>query len=216
MNTKLIIAAAALAISIGSASTFAMADAVADAAINDLENLVCTANSNCPPPPKALGRTYAPKALGRTYAPKVLGRTHAPIVLPANTPEPQICAKARISIAAQRPTAAAMAKRCADLGGNAYGQPPVIISAPAPTPAPQPSGSAIDANVDPGDYENNNHYGISCGEGRSIVRHSGFRKVHAMDCSSDVFTYSAKKHDQLFKVYVNAKGYIVHVSNLSL
>lgn len=204
MNTKLIVAAAALAVSMGSAST--NADANADAIVKALKHEICTKNNNCPPPPLALGRTYAPK---------VLGRTHAPIVLPANTPEPPICAQARISIAAQRPTAAAMAKRCADLGGNAYGQPPVIISAPAPTPAPQPSGSAIDASVDPGDFENSNYDGISCGEGQSIVRHSGFRKVHAMDCSSDVFTYSAKKQDRLFKVFVNMDGYIVHVSKLS-
>lgn len=142
--------------------------------------------------------------------------------------EPQICAVARSAITRNSPAAPSLIKQCAEQGGDAHRPPPLalgrvvvpavvlpplVIGAPAPAPAPasQPSGS-IDVTV--GGNDNSYDDGISCGEGRSIVRHSGFRKVHAMDCSSDVFTYSATKHDQLFKVFVNSDGDIVHVSHL--
>src|SRR5437773_12326708 len=107
------------------------------------------------------------------------------IISPAMAGEPSICAMARNAIAAQRPTAVALAERCAAAGGNAYGPPPKVLGrvvlppvqlppqpAPAPAiPAPQPSDPYVIA--DPS-YDD----GISCDEGRSIVRHLGFRKVH--------------------------------------
>ncbi len=183
MNTKLIIAAAALAVSMGSASTFA--------------------NASTPEPGyKALGRVKPTMALGRVKI----------------APEPAACIRARDAIKSNLPKATLLVKICLAQGGNVDARPvelpPVVIGQPAP-PASQPSGPVIDASVDPGDYENSNNDGISCDEGRGIVRHSGFRKVRAMDCSSDVFTYSAKKYDQPVKVFVNMDGNIVHVSNLS-
>lgn len=75
-----------------------------------------------------------------------------------------------------------------------------------------PAESAPDTSTEPEEASYDD--GISCGEGRNIVRHSGFHQVHTMDCSDDVFTYSAVKHNQPFKVFVNAQGYIVHVSNI--
>lgn len=169
MNTKLIIASAAIAFSMGSASTIANSSPLG----------ICAVGTTC----------YAQKgymALGRVKpGPKALGRVNLPPVALGKVPLPPV-----------------------DL-------PPLVIGQPAPAPMPQPSSPNIDPNIYlGGGYDNSYDDGISCGEGRSIVRHSGFRKVRAIDCSSDVFTYSAKKHNQLFKVYVNADGNIVHVSNL--
>ena len=87
------------------------------------------------------------------------------------------------------------------------------INMPLPMP-PQPKGPDFNLNVnlDGGSQYDN---GISCGEGRSIVRHHGYRKVHAIDCSGDVYTYAAKKHGQLFDVDVDMNGDIVDVSDAS-
>ena len=172
MNTKLILAATALAVSMGAASPIVNA------------KIVCAIGNSCMATPEkgylALGRVKVPHNKDSISNVKVLP---LPIGLPAPAPAPA-------------PT------------------PVPVVTTPAP--APQPSGSGIDVNVDlGGGYGNDYNDGISCGEGRSIVRHSGFRKVRALDCSSDVFTYSAKKHNQFFKVFVNTDGNIVHVSNFS-
>ena len=198
MNTKLIIAAAALAVSMGTATTFANAGAPGLCAIGT----TCT---NAQPGFKALGRVKpAPVALGRVKI----------------TPEPAACVRARDAVNSNPAKVPLLVKICLAQGGNpnlpsAVELPPLVIGQPAPAQSPLPASMPSGSNVDPGDYENASDDGISCGEGRSIVRHSGFRKVHAIDCSSDVFTYSAKKHDQSFKVFVNSDGYIVHVSNFS-
>jgi hypothetical protein len=64
-----------------------------------------------------------------------------------------------------------------------------------------------------GHWDNQDDYGISCGEGRSIVRQNGFRHVRAMDCSGDVFVYSAKSnHGRRAIVSVNMDGEIDDVS----
>lgn len=91
------------------------------------------------------------------------------------------------------------------IGGPAIPTPP---APPAPTPAPKPSGPVV--IVGGGGYFD----GISCGEGRSIVRDHGFRRVRATNCSGDVFTYVAKKRGRLFTVAVNMDGDIVGVGRL--
>ena len=93
--------------------------------------------------------------------------------------------------------------------------PPVkVLPFPMPLPpAPKPPGPNINVNLDMG-Y--NGDYGdgsISCGEGRSIVRHHGFRKVHTVDCSGDTYTYTGKKHGQMMDIEVNMDGRIVDVSS---
>ena len=55
------------------------------------------------------------------------------------------------------------------------------------------------------------HWGITCGQGRNIVRHSGYRRVRAIDCSGNKFTYSATRHGEVFGVVVNMRGRIVDV-----
>ncbi len=82
-----------------------------------------------------------------------------------------------------------------------------------PAPAPKPTGPDFNVNVDlgeDGDYGDGN---ISCGEGRNIVRHHGFRKVHAVDCSGDTYTYTGKKHGKLMDIEVSLDGHIVDVSS---
>lgn len=180
MNTKLIIAAAALAVSMGSVSTFA--------------------NAGTPEPGYlALGRVKPTMALGRVKV----------------APEPAACIRARDAVNSNPAKVSLLVKICLAQGGTpnlpSVVLPPLVIGQPAP--APQPSSPVIDVSSG-GGYDNSNNAGISCGEGRSIVRHSGFRKVHVMDCSNDVFTYSAKKYNQPVKVFVNMDGNIVHVSNL--
>jgi hypothetical protein len=96
---------------------------------------------------------------------------------------------------------------------------------PAP-PMPKPKHKGPDININlgfdgngygGGGYGNGgygNGWGISCGEGRSILRHRGYHAVHKLDCSGSVFAYSAIKHGQAFEVDVNRKGHIVDVSAL--
>ena len=86
---------------------------------------------------------------------------------------------------------------------------PIILPLPMP-PQPKSPDFNIDVNLGGGGNYND---GISCGEGRSIVRHRGYKKVHAIDCSGDTFTYAARKHGQLFEVDVNMNGIIVDVSS---
>jgi hypothetical protein len=56
--------------------------------------------------------------------------------------------------------------------------------------------------------------GISCNKGRKIVRYSGFRNVHAFDCSAPVYQYKAWKHGHPYKVKVNLSGNIIQVRPL--
>ena len=82
-----------------------------------------------------------------------------------------------------------------------------------PAPAPKPKGPDFNVNVDlgeDGDYVDGN---ISCGEGRNIVRHHGFRKVHAVDCSGDTYTYTGKKHGEMMDIEVSLDGHILDVSS---
>ncbi len=91
---------------------------------------------------------------------------------------------------------------------------PKPINLPLPTP-PAPQSPGINVNLDLGG-QSSGDYGdgsISCGEGRSIVRHHGFKKVHAVDCSGDTFSYQGKKHGQMMDIEVSMDGQIVDVSS---
>ena len=103
---------------------------------------------------------------------------------------------------------------CAILGTCPIIKPLPFPLPPAPTPAP--SGPDFNLNVNLGGGGYGGGYGpdgISCGEGRTIVRHHGFKHVHAMDCSGDVFAYSAFKHGHSVEVDVDSNGGIVDVSS---
>ncbi len=54
-------------------------------------------------------------------------------------------------------------------------------------------------------------YGVSCGQGRDIVRGAGFRHVTAYDCSAPTYGYKAWRHGDLFKVKVSYNGRIISV-----
>jgi hypothetical protein len=102
--------------------------------------------------------------------------------------------------------------------------PPIIVvgdpkNDPGPGPLPQPEPPHPRPPQDPwhghghGPWGNQDDYGISCREGRSIVRQNGYRHVKAMDCSGDVFVYSANTNrGRRAIVSVNMDGEIEDVS----
>jgi hypothetical protein len=53
------------------------------------------------------------------------------------------------------------------------------------------------------------YWGISCGKGRQIVRWSGFKNVHAIDCGRPVYQYQAWKNGGPWRVKVSARGHII-------
>jgi hypothetical protein len=91
---------------------------------------------------------------------------------------------------------------------------PIIVVDPIPrpprTPPIEPPHRPRHENPwadDEGDY------GISCGEGRRIVRNEGFRSVRAVDCSGDIYRYNAKgRRGSKATVLVNMDGDIVAVN----
>ena len=88
--------------------------------------------------------------------------------------------------------------------------PPVILPLP-PAPMPKhPSGPIIVINGGGDGY----YDGISCGEGRQIVRENGFRQVRPLKCFGATFTYSAKQFGRLVRVKLNMDGDIIRVSRL--
>jgi hypothetical protein len=55
-------------------------------------------------------------------------------------------------------------------------------------------------------------YGMSCGEGRRLVRGSGFRNVSAFDCDGRTYGYTAWRRGEMYRVTVDAyRGNIVRV-----
>jgi hypothetical protein len=66
---------------------------------------------------------------------------------------------------------------------------------------------------DPGYYYGDvDYYGISCGEGRRIVRHAGFRRVRTLDCRGRTFAYSGWRHGDRYIVRLSRRsGRIVDV-----
>ena len=58
------------------------------------------------------------------------------------------------------------------------------------------------------------HYGISCGQARSIVKGNGFYKVSAIDCSAPSYKFIAWQGGAKYKVRVNSVGNITGVTPL--
>jgi hypothetical protein len=56
--------------------------------------------------------------------------------------------------------------------------------------------------------------GISCHKGKNIVKWSGFKNVHAIDCGAPVYQYKAWKFGNPYKVKVNMNGNIIGVKKL--
>ncbi len=47
-------------------------------------------------------------------------------------------------------------------------------------------------------------FGISCGEGRRMVRRAGFRNVSAFDCDGRSYGYTAWRRGEMYRVKVDA------------
>lgn len=93
--------------------------------------------------------------------------------------------------------------------------PPSTPPSPTPQQPTGPKGPKINLNFGLGYGNSYDGYdGISCGEGRSILRHRGFKRVHAMDCSGDVYAYSAIKRGRAVEVEVGSDGRIISVDAL--
>jgi hypothetical protein len=94
--------------------------------------------------------------------------------------------------------------------------PPPSIPVNPPQQQPTgPKGPKINLNFGLGYGDSYDGYdGISCGEGRNILRHRGFKHVHAMDCSGDIYAYSAIKRGRAVEVEVNSNGRIISVGAL--
>jgi hypothetical protein len=109
------------------------------------------------------------------------------------------------------------------------GTPPLVVVDPIPRP---PTGPLV--VVDPvrpqpwppiepphrphhsnpwADNNYDSYDGITCNEGRRILRQHGFKKVRAMDCSGEIYRYQAfsRKHGPA-TVLVNMDGDIVRVN----
>ncbi len=58
-----------------------------------------------------------------------------------------------------------------------------------------------------------NNDGISCAEGRAIVRQEGYRQVRAVDCSGEIYRYNAySRSEGRVTVLVNMDGDIIRVN----
>ena len=64
-------------------------------------------------------------------------------------------------------------------------------------------------------YSDSYDSGISCSEGRWVVKSAGYKKVKTDECNGKRFTYIGKKHGDYFAVQVSRwSGNIVSVSPL--
>jgi hypothetical protein len=91
--------------------------------------------------------------------------------------------------------------------------PPPVQTEPPRIPTEPPHRRPHHDNPYEHDWDYVDQYGISCQEGRSIVRHSGFRHVRATDCSGDVYSYTAdSRRGGRATVLVNMDGEIIRVN----
>lgn len=91
------------------------------------------------------------------------------------------------------------------LGDPGYGYPPPPpVYAPPPPPAyypPPPPPRYYDPSADYADS-----YGISCGEGRQIVRESGFYHVRTVECDGQNFKYTGYRHGNSYIIKVDSES----------
>jgi hypothetical protein len=90
--------------------------------------------------------------------------------------------------------------------------PPVIVVDPIRPPVEPPHHNWPRPDPWHGQWDNQDEYGISCSEGRRIVRRHGFRHVRAVDCNGDTYRYSADSRNGHATVIVNLDGDIVNVN----
>lgn len=86
-----------------------------------------------------------------------------------------------------------------------YYDPSFDYPPPPPPPRfhPRPVYEPDYGYADPVDYDDD--YGISCGEGRQIVRHSGFRNVRPVDCDGQNFKYTGYRRGNTWLVMIDSR-----------
>jgi hypothetical protein len=58
-------------------------------------------------------------------------------------------------------------------------------------------------------------YRIGCAQGRSILRDSGFYRVHTVECYGRTYTYTGRRHGDMFRILLSSRsGRIVDVNPL--
>jgi hypothetical protein len=100
------------------------------------------------------------------------------------------------------------------------GIPPVVVMDPpiGPRPPVEPPHHNWPNGPGHGQWhvqwdDNQDEYGISCREGRRIVKRNGFRSVQPIDCDGNVYRYNAiSRRGARATVLVNMDGDIVRVN----
>ena len=88
---------------------------------------------------------------------------------------------------------------------------PAFDYPPPPPPPRRPRHVYVDPGYDPAYYEED--YGISCGQGRRIVRNAGFYHVSTIECDGQNFKYEADRRGRSYVVKVDSRtGEIIGAS----
>jgi hypothetical protein len=111
-------------------------------------------------------------------------------------------------------------QNCRDHRGSVVVVPPIVRPEPPVTVIvdpvrPHPPVVVIDPiHVNQGhDQDDGDNFGISCGQGRNILRHEGFRYVRAYDCEGRYYRYFATKNRRAVSVKMTNNGDIVSIRN---
>jgi hypothetical protein len=84
-----------------------------------------------------------------------------------------------------------------------YYDPALDYPPPPPPRRPRPVYEPDYGYGDPVDYGDD--YGVSCGEGRQIVRHSGFRNVRTVECDGQNFKYTGYRRGDTWLVMIDSR-----------
>jgi len=64
-------------------------------------------------------------------------------------------------------------------------------------------------------YRPHYRYRMSCGKARRKIRHHGFYRIRALDCSGSRYTFKAKRHGDWYKIRLNSRtGRIIRIRHL--
>ncbi len=95
-------------------------------------------------------------------------------------------------------------------------EPPVtVIVDPIPPRPPVVVIDPVHTQDPPRWHDQGDVFGISCRQGRNILRHNGFRHIQAIDCEGSFYGYVATKRNRLVQVRMNLSGVIVSLRRIS-
>lgn len=91
------------------------------------------------------------------------------------------------------------------IGTPGYVYDPSYDYAPPPPPRPRyiPHPRPVYVEPDYGYYQED--YGVSCGQGRRIVRNSGFYNVQTIECDGQNFKYEAERRGRTYIVKLDSR-----------